>query len=198
MSRHFQGKDTLIARVNLWRYLVHYNDVIMSAMASLITSVSIACLTVCSGGDQRKHQTPRHWPLCGEFTGDRGIQKASNTENVSISWRHHESRSTIILYGGDMETCLLAPTAGSMPIMSRSGQGATPVRGAPGWLPLNPVGGMREPPSGSMQLQKLQFQSAIYGNPEHSNWHQSFPTHIWLFLAQCGMLAGFTKTMQAE
>ena len=78
------------------------------------------------------------------------------------------------------------------------GQGATPVRGAPGWLALNPVGGMREPPSGSMQLQKLQFQSVIYGNPEHSNWHQSFPTHIWLFLAQCGMLAGLTKTMQAE
>ena len=78
------------------------------------------------------------------------------------------------------------------------GQGATPVRGAPGWLALNPVGGMREPPSGSMQLQKLQFQSVIYGNPEHSNRHQSFPTHIWLFLAQCGMLAGFIKTMQAE
>ena len=79
-----------------------------------------------------------------------------------------------------------------------SGQGATPVQGAPGWLDLNPVGGMREPPSGSMQLQKLQFQSVIYGNPEHSNWHQSFPTHIWLFLAQCGVLAGFIKTMQAE
>ena len=78
------------------------------------------------------------------------------------------------------------------------GQGATPVRGAPGWLALNPVGGMRELPSGSMQLQKLQFQSVIYGNPEHSNWHQSFPTHIWLFLAQCGMLVGFIKTMQAE
>ena len=81
---------------------------------------------------------------------------------------------------------------------SLSGQGATPVRGAPGWLALNLVGGMREPPSGSMQLQKLQFQSVIYGNPEHSNWYQSFPTHIWLFLAQCGMLAGFIKTMQAE
>ena len=35
----------------------HYNDVIMSAMASQITGVSIACLTVCSGADQRKHQS---------------------------------------------------------------------------------------------------------------------------------------------
>ena len=77
-------------------------------------------------------------------------------------------------------------------------QGTTPVRGAPGWLARNPVRGMREPPSGSMQLQKLQFQSVIYGIPEHSNWHQSFSTHIWLSLAQCGMLAGFIKTMLAE
>ena len=49
-----------------------------------------------------------------------------------------------------------------------------------------------------MQLQELQFQSVIYGNPEHSNWLQSLPTHIWLFLAQCGMLSGFIKTMQVE
>ena len=61
-----------------------------------------------------------------------------------------------------------------------------------------PRSGMREPPSGSMQLQKLQFESVIYGNPEHSNWHQSFPMHIWLFLAQCGIPAGFIKTMQVE
>ena len=30
----------------------------MSAMASQITSVSIVCLTVCTGGDQRKRQSP--------------------------------------------------------------------------------------------------------------------------------------------
>ena len=34
----------------------HYNDVIMSAMASQTTGrVSIVCSTVCSGEDQRKH-----------------------------------------------------------------------------------------------------------------------------------------------
>ena len=35
-------------------------------------------------------KAPRHWPLCGEFTGDRWIpaQRASNAENVSIWWRH--------------------------------------------------------------------------------------------------------------
>ena len=35
----------------------HYSDVMMSAMASQITSVSIACSTVCSSADQRKHQS---------------------------------------------------------------------------------------------------------------------------------------------
>ena len=34
----------------------HYSDVIMTAMASQITGVSIVYSTVCSGGDQRKHQ----------------------------------------------------------------------------------------------------------------------------------------------
>ena len=36
---------------------MHYNDVIMSAMASQITSLKIAYSTVCSGADQRKHQS---------------------------------------------------------------------------------------------------------------------------------------------
>ena len=31
-------------------------------------------------------KAPRHWPLCGEFTGDREFpaQMASNAENVAI------------------------------------------------------------------------------------------------------------------
>ena len=37
--------------------LFHYGDVIMSTMASQITSVSIIYSTVCSGPDQRKHQS---------------------------------------------------------------------------------------------------------------------------------------------
>ena len=35
--------------------VVHCNDVIMSAMTSQITSVSIIHSTTCSGADQRKH-----------------------------------------------------------------------------------------------------------------------------------------------
>ena len=60
----------------------------MSATASQITGLT----TVYSGTDQRKSKAPRHWPLWGEFTGDRWIPriKASNAENVSIWWRHYE------------------------------------------------------------------------------------------------------------
>ena len=34
----------------------------------------------------------RHWPLCGEFTGtgEFPAQRASNAENISIWWRHHD------------------------------------------------------------------------------------------------------------
>ena len=34
----------------------HYSDLMMSTVASQITSVSIVCLAICSGADQRKHQ----------------------------------------------------------------------------------------------------------------------------------------------
>ena len=70
---------------------VHYTDVIMSAMASQITSLTTVYSNVHSGADQRKHQTPRHWPLCGNspVTGEFPAQKASNAKNVSIWWRHH-------------------------------------------------------------------------------------------------------------
>ena len=50
-------------------------------------------------------KAPRHWPLCGEFTGtgEFPAQMASNAENFSIWWRHfsiwwrhHESCDTSI------------------------------------------------------------------------------------------------------
>ena len=36
-------------------------------------------------------KVPRHRPLCGEFTGDFPAQMASNAENVSNWWRHHDT-----------------------------------------------------------------------------------------------------------
>ena len=72
----------------------HYSGVIMSEMASLITGVLIVYSTVCSGADQRKHQSS------ASLACVRGIHRwlvnsrtnASDAEHVSIWWRHHENR----------------------------------------------------------------------------------------------------------
>ena len=58
---------------------LHYSDVIMSAMASQITSLTIVYSAVYSGVDQRKVQNSAS-PVTGEFP----TQRASNAENVSI------------------------------------------------------------------------------------------------------------------
>ena len=46
----------------------------MRAMASQITSLTSVCSIVYSGADQNI-KAPRHWPLWGEFTGDRWIPR---------------------------------------------------------------------------------------------------------------------------
>ena len=44
--------------VLIWiKLIVHYSDLIMSAMGSQITGVSIVCSIVCLSSDQRKHQS---------------------------------------------------------------------------------------------------------------------------------------------
>ena len=62
------------------------------AIASQITSLNIVYSTVYSDADQRKYQSSAPLALCGEFTGTGKFpaQMASNAENVSIWWRHHE------------------------------------------------------------------------------------------------------------
>ena len=71
--------------------VIHYSDVIMSTIACLITSLAVVYSTVYSDADQKYIKAPRHWPLCGEFTGtgEFPAQRASYAENVSIWWRHH-------------------------------------------------------------------------------------------------------------
>ena len=70
---------------------IHYNDVIMSAMASKSPVSRLFTQPFIQKQIEENTKAPRHWPLCGEFTGDRWIpaQNASNAENVSIWWRHH-------------------------------------------------------------------------------------------------------------
>ena len=84
-----------------WEY--HYNDVMLSAMASQITSLKIVHSTIYSGADQRKHQTsaslafvrgihrwpvnsPHKWPVTRTmFTFDDVIMKNLKNKFVFIS-----------------------------------------------------------------------------------------------------------------
>ena len=64
----------------------HYNDVIMGAMASQITSLTSVYSTVYSGAYQRKHQSSASLACAGNspVTGESPAQMAGNAENVSI------------------------------------------------------------------------------------------------------------------
>ena len=77
--------------MNMWKYdhyvtasnkYCYYSDVIMGAMASQITSLTIS----------KKISNPRVTGLCEEIspvTGEFPAQRTNNAENVSIWWRHH-------------------------------------------------------------------------------------------------------------
>ena len=71
----------------------HYCDVIMCAMASQITSLTIVYSSFIQAQIKENTDAPRHWPLWGEFTvtGEIPAQIALNAENVSIWWRHNVS-----------------------------------------------------------------------------------------------------------
>ena len=53
----------------VWREDDHFSDVIMSAIASQTTSLTIVYLTIYSGGDERKHQSSASLPFV------RGIRR---------------------------------------------------------------------------------------------------------------------------
>ena len=83
----------------------HYRAVIMSAIGSQITGVSIIYSTISSGSDQRKHQSSASLAFV------RGIHrrpvnsphKGNNAENDSIWWRHHVCVSKLPISGSDNE-----------------------------------------------------------------------------------------------
>ena len=72
---------------------IHYDDVIMSALLSEITSPTIVYSTVYSRRRSKKTSKLRVTGLCAgnsSVTGEFHAQRASNAENVSIWWRHHD------------------------------------------------------------------------------------------------------------
>ena len=82
------------------------SEIIISARASQITGASIVYPTICSGVDQGKHQSSASLAFVGGIspvTDESPIEKTSNTENISICWRHHCGHYLIspatLLYG---------------------------------------------------------------------------------------------------
>ena len=60
-----------------WETFGHYSDIIMSAMASQITSFMIVYSIVYSGEIKEDIKAPHHWPLWGEITVDWWIPRAN-------------------------------------------------------------------------------------------------------------------------
>ena len=65
----------------------HYRDVIMNAMASQITNASIVCSPVCSGADQRKHQSS----TCYKMPSVIVLQWSQNERHGVSNHRHLDS-----------------------------------------------------------------------------------------------------------
>ena len=79
----WQESDTFWVAASDWNHCLwsrdnsvsHYYDIIMSAMASQITSVSIVYTTVCSGSDERKHQSSASLAFVRGIPRDRWIPR---------------------------------------------------------------------------------------------------------------------------
>ena len=79
----------------------HYCDVIMDTMASQITSLMIVYSTVQFRRKSKETSKLRVTGLCAgnsPVTGEFPAQLASNAENVSIWWRHHENARTVHIH----------------------------------------------------------------------------------------------------
>ena len=107
---------------------LHYNDVIMSAMASQITSPMIVYSTVYSGADQRKHQSSTslafvrgkyRWPVNSPHKGsvtwkmfpfdDVIMQRDSDVEKVCMPWRFMLCDSQINSTGNNVWSMISDP-----------------------------------------------------------------------------------------
>ena len=103
----------VLPEANAFAEAVHrYSDVIMSAMASQITAVSMVSSTVCSDAYNKKTKNrvtglyEGKLPVTGEFPS----QRASNAENVSIWWRHHDPINCLMacFYNNDNSLCWMS------------------------------------------------------------------------------------------
>ena len=90
---------------------IHYNDVIMSAMVSTITSLTIVYSTVYSGADQRKHQSSaslafvrgiHRWPVNSPHKGSVTRKMFPFNDVIMLKPHHNLSQSNTVI---DRHTC---------------------------------------------------------------------------------------------
>ena len=79
------------------RSLINYSDIIMDPMVSQITGVSVVCSIVCSGGDQRIHQssaskvlvrTGDWWPVNSPHKGTATRKMFPFDDAIARSWNN--------------------------------------------------------------------------------------------------------------
>ena len=104
----------------------HHGDVIISAMASQITSFTIVYSTVYPGADQRKHQSSASVAFVRPETGEFPAQRASNADffpfhdvimELSI-YVYFNNIEKSILSGEKSPNCVALGTFGNLAIES--------------------------------------------------------------------------------
>ena len=93
----------------------HYSNVIMRAMASQITGVWSVYSTVCSGADQRKHQSSASLAFVRgnhRWSVNSPQQMASNAEHIFTLWRHRRPTSEFLdtIYSYNVYPLITKPT----------------------------------------------------------------------------------------
>ena len=73
---HFPCFTSLLHK-QLAKHDIHYNDVIMGAIASQTPASRLFAQSFIQTQIKENIKALRHWPLCGEFTGDRWIPRTN-------------------------------------------------------------------------------------------------------------------------
>ena len=92
ISRNLKATGTWIQSGRTIALIFHYSDVIMSAMVSRITSLTIFLLNCLFRHRSKKTSELRVTGLCegnSPVTGEFPAQRVNSAENVSIWWRHY-------------------------------------------------------------------------------------------------------------
>ena len=105
-SQHRDGVTTDLILLNMKNNTFHYIDVIMIAMTSQITSLTIVYSTAYSGVDQRKHQSYaslafvrgiHRWPVNSPHKGPVTRKMFPFDDDMSSDFHHNSSESVVVL-----------------------------------------------------------------------------------------------------